>query len=145
MVSIREAIEAINGILQNLVLAVRGTSLITLAAGILVLAGAMAAGHRHRVYDAVVLKVLGATRARILEAYVMEYAILGLTTALVAGAIGTLAAYLVIVFVMEGTWTFLPGLLVVTALGATLLTIVLGLLSTWQVLSQKATPILRSE
>ena len=145
VVSIREAIEAINGILQNLVLAVRGTSLITLAAGILVLAGAMAAGHRHRVYDAVVLKVLGATRARILEAYVMEYAILGFTTALVAGAIGTLAAYLVIVYVMEGTWTFLPSLMVATALGATLLTIMLGLLSTWRVLSQKATPILRSE
>ncbi len=145
VVSIREAIEAINGILQNLVLAVRGTSLITLLAGVLVLAGAMAAGHRHRVYDAVVLKVLGATRGRILESYVMEYAILGLTTAVVAGAIGTLAAYLVITQVMEGTWTFLPGLMVATALGATLLTIVLGLSSTWQVLSQKATPILRSE
>ncbi len=145
VVSIRDAIEAINGILQNLVLAVRGTSLITLAAGILVLAGAMAAGHRHRVYDAVVLKVLGATRRRILEAYVIEYAILGLTTAVVAGAIGTLAAYLVVTQVMEGSWTFMPGLMLGTAALATLLTILLGLASTWQVLSQKVSPILRSE
>ncbi len=145
VVSIRDAIETINGLLQNLVLAVRGTSLITLAAGILVLAGAMAAGHRHRVYDAVVLKVLGATRRRILEAYVIEYAVLGLTTALVAGAIGTLAAYLVITQVMDGSWTFLPGLMVLTATLATLLTIILGLLSTWQVLGHKAAPVLRSE
>lgn len=145
VVSIREAIESINGILQNLVLAVRGTSLITLLAGILVLAGAMAAGHRHRVYDAVVLKVLGATRQRILTTYMVEYALLGGATALVAGGIGTLAAYLVVTQVMDGTWTFLPGLMIATAVGSTLLTIMIGLAGTWQVLSQKASVVLRSE
>ena len=42
--------------------AIRGASAITLVAAVLVLGGALAAGHRHRVYDAVVLKTLGATR-----------------------------------------------------------------------------------
>ena len=44
----------------------RGASLITLLAAVLVLGGALAAGHRHRVYDAVILKTLGATRGRLL-------------------------------------------------------------------------------
>ena len=53
--------------------AVRLTALVTLAAGVLVLGGAIAAGHRRRVYDAVVLKVLGATRGAIAGAFLIEY------------------------------------------------------------------------
>ena len=76
--------ETFAGILNNLGLAVRAMSGITLLAGILVLAGAMATGHRARVYDAVVMKVLGATRRRILLAYILEYALMGLAAALIA-------------------------------------------------------------
>ena len=65
-------------ILNNLGLGIRAMSLLTMLAGILVLAGAMASGHRARVYDAVVMKVLGATRARIMLAFALEYALMGL-------------------------------------------------------------------
>ena len=57
------------------------------SASVLVLAGALAAGHRSRVYDAVVLKTLGATRGRLLAAFLLEYGLLGLATA-VFGAAG---------------------------------------------------------
>ena len=58
-------------------LGIRGASVVTLLAAALVLGGALAAGHRHRVYDAVILKTLGATRARLLGAYALEYLLLG--------------------------------------------------------------------
>ena len=64
----------------NLVLGIRGASLITLIAAALVLAGALAASHHNRVYDAVILKTLGATRGRLIAAYGLEYALLGLAT-----------------------------------------------------------------
>ena len=57
----------------KLVLALRGASSITLIAAALVLGGALAAGQRYRIYDAVVLKTLGATRAQLLAAYAIEY------------------------------------------------------------------------
>ena len=41
--------------------------------GVLVLGGALAASHHNRVYDAIILKTLGATRSRLLGAYVLEY------------------------------------------------------------------------
>ena len=63
--------------------ALRGASAVTLIAAALVLGGALAAGHRIRVYDAVVLKTLGATRRRLIAAYALEYLLLGLATALV--------------------------------------------------------------
>src|SRR5262249_41619163 len=56
--------------------AVRPPASVPLLAGILVLGGAIVAGHHRRVYDAVVLKVLGATRADIARAYLIEYGLL---------------------------------------------------------------------
>ena len=61
-VRVKDALEAIGAIVANLVLAIRGASALTLLVAALVLGGALAAGHRHRVYDAVILKTLGATR-----------------------------------------------------------------------------------
>ena len=92
----------------DLTLAIRGASAVTLIAAVLVLAGALAAGHRHRVYDAVVLKTLGATRARLLAAYALEYLLLGLATAVFGVAAGSLAALLVMTEVMNLSFTWLP-------------------------------------
>lgn len=142
-VRVREALEAVNALLENFAMAVRATGAVTLAAGVLVLAGAMAAGFHSRVRDAVVLKVLGASRARILGVYIREYAALGFATALVAGFAGTVAAWVVITRLMELPWHFLPGTLAVTILLATLVTVGLGLMGTWRALSVPSAPVLR--
>ena len=108
------------------------------------LAGALAAGHRARLYDAVVLKTLGATRSRLLLAYATEYGALGLATALFGLAAGTGAAWFVIARVMK--LTFEPELAAggAWALGAIVVAIVLGLLGTWRILGQKPAGHLRT-
>ena len=144
-VRVKEALEAVNGLLENFAMAVRATGAVTLAAGVLVLAGAMAAGFSARVRDAVVLKVLGATTARILGIYVREYALLGLATALVAALAGSLAGFAVITLLMEMPWRFLPGTLALTVIGAALVTVALGLAGTWRALAAPAAPVLRAD
>jgi putative ABC transport system permease protein len=144
-IRIREALEAVNQILRSIGVAVRSTATVTLAAGILVLAGAIAATHRRRVYDAVVLKVLGATRARVLAAYFLEYALLGLITALLAAAVGTAAAYAVVAQIMGMPWYWLPNGVAMTTLICLFVTIGAGMLGTWLALSQKPAPLLRNE
>ena len=64
--------------------AIRAVAGVTMAAGLLVLAGVAAALRRRRVYEAVVLKVLGATRADLLKALLAEHLMVGLATAAVA-------------------------------------------------------------
>ncbi|MBT3782820.1 MAG: FtsX-like permease family protein [Rhodospirillaceae bacterium] len=144
-IRIREALEAVNQILRSIGVAVRSTAAVTLAAGILVLAGAIAANHRRRVYDAVVLKVLGATRGRVLATYFLEYTLLGLITALLAAAVGTAAAYAVVVQIMGMPWYWLPNGMVLTTLICLIVTIGAGMLGTWLALSQKPAPLLRNE
>ncbi len=123
----------------------RLTAAITLVAGTLVLAGAVAAGHRRRVYDAVVLKVLGATRGDFSRVFVVEYGLLGLVTAAIAALIGSLAAYLLLTQVMHADWVFLPSAVLAIALLATILTLVIGFAGTWKALGAKAAPLLRNE
>ncbi len=142
-VRVREALEAVAKVVFDLTLAIRGASGITLIAAVLVLAGALATGHRHRVYDAVVLKMLGATRGRLLAAYVLEYLLVGFATAIVGVAAGSLAAMLVMTEVMNLSfvWLFWPAF--GATLGATALTIAFGLIGTFSALGQKPAPVLR--
>ena len=144
-IRVKEALAAVAGLIANIGTALRATAAVALASGVLVLAGAIAAGHHRRVYDAVVLKVLGATRRNISRAFAIEYGLLGLVTALIAGAVGTVAAYFVITEVMSAPFVFLPGTIATTALIATAITVLSGLVGTWRALSQKAAPLLRNE
>jgi putative ABC transport system permease protein len=143
-VRVKDALEAVNTIVAQLVTAIRGASSIALAASLLVLAGALAAGHRARLYDAVVLKTLGATRARLIGAYALEYGVLGLATALFGLLAGTVAASLIVTRVMNLTFTFEPGGALVAASLAVVAAIGLGLLGTLRILGQKPAPYLRN-
>src|SRR3954451_22697204 len=143
-VRVREALDTIGALVTSLVLAIRGASGLTLLMAVLVLGGALAAGHRHRVYDAVVLKTLGATRGRLLFAYALEYLLIGLATALFAVAAGSLSALVVVTQVMTLSFVWLPGPALAAAAGAVAATVILGLIGTFSALGQKPALVLRA-
>jgi putative ABC transport system permease protein len=143
-VRVREAVDTVGGLITSLVTALRGASALTLVISVLVLGGALAAGHRHRVYDAVILKTVGATRRRLLAAYALEYLLLGVATALFGVAAGTAAAAFVIRQVMNLPFTWLPGPDLAAAGIAVAATVALGLIGTFHALGQKPAPVLRS-
>jgi putative ABC transport system permease protein len=144
VIRVREALETASELVRQLSGGVRAASFVTLLTGLLVLAGALAAGHRHRLYDAIVLKVMGATKAQVMATYLMEFALLGLGAGLVAALSGTLAAWAVAVFVMQTG--FVPSLttLAVVIIGGTLAAMALGIASTWTALSTPAARTLRT-
>jgi putative ABC transport system permease protein len=143
-VRVKEALQAIGAIVANLVLAIDGASAVTLIAAALVLGGALAAGHRHRVYDAVILKTLGATRARLIGAYTIEYMLLGVATALFGALSGSLAAWLIVDELMHLRFSWLPWPATGAALGAVAVTVTLGLAGTFSALGQKPASVLRN-
>ena len=144
-IDVRDALATLGDIVGAIAAAVRITAAVTLAAGALVLAGASAASHRRRVYEAVVLKVLGATRRQIAGSFVIEYGLVGLAAAVIACIIGTVAAYFVLTRVMHAPWSFLAGDVALTGIGATALTLAAGLAGTWRALGAKTAPFLRNE
>jgi putative ABC transport system permease protein len=143
-VQVKDALEAVGALIGNLLLAIRGASAITLLAAALVLGGALAAGHRHRVYDAVILKTLGATRGRLLTAYTIEYLLLGLATAVFGVLSGLVTSWLIVTELMHLRFMWLPWPALAAAAAAVAVTLVLGLLGTYRALGQKPAPVLRN-
>ena len=87
---VREALEAVEGLVAKLAVAIRAATAVALLTSVLVLAGALAANRRARMADAVILKILGATRGRLLVMFLIEYALLGAATVAFGVAAGTL-------------------------------------------------------
>ncbi|HEX4041015.1 MAG TPA: FtsX-like permease family protein [Xanthobacteraceae bacterium] len=141
---VKDALNAVEDMVAKLILAVRGASLITLVAAALVLGGALAASQQFRIYDAVVLKTLGATRARLMAAYALEYFLIGLATALFGVGAGAVAAALVVTRLMEFSFVFVPGVAAGTAILALFVTVALGLAGTVSALGRKPAEVLRN-
>jgi putative ABC transport system permease protein len=143
-VRVKDALDAIGAIIGNLVVAIRGASALTLLVAALVLGGALAAGHRHRVYDAVILKTLGATRLRLLGAYATEYLLLGLATAVFGVLSGSAAGWLIVTELMHLRFNWQPWPAFAASAAAVLVTVILGLAGTFTALGQKPAPVLRN-
>ncbi|MGX1307657.1 putative ABC transport system permease protein [Amorphus suaedae] len=144
-VRVKDALDTVNGVVAKIALAIRAAASVTLVASILVLAGALAASHRTRIYDAVVLKTLGATRARLVGAYALEYAIIGAATAVFAILTGSLAAWYVLTAIMDIEFQMMPLTAVGAVLVALAVTVGLGLVGTWRALGEKPAAILRNQ
>ena len=142
-VRVKDALDIVNRLVAQLGVAIRAAAAVALVASVLVLAGALAAGNRARVHDAVVLKMLGATRGTLITAFSLEYMLIGLATAIFALAAGGAAAWFVVARIMTLPSSFLPDVAIGTVLIALLLTVGIGLAGTWRILGQKAAPVLR--
>lgn len=126
-VRVKDAIAQVNTLLQQLAQGIRAASLVTILAGLLVLAGTIAAGARTRLYDATVLKVVGATRLQIASVYILEYGLLGIATGIIALGAGTLAASLIARQILDTSFVFDAHAALWTVAGGGAATLLFGL------------------
>jgi putative ABC transport system permease protein len=143
-VRVKEALQTVAALVARLDLAIRAAAGVALATAVLVLAGALAANARARLMDAVRLKILGATRRRLMAASLLEFATLGAATAAFGVGAGTLAAYVIVARVMQFDFGFVWGPTLLAALGGLALTVLLGLAGVWRTLGRKPAEVLRA-
>ncbi|MCP5410694.1 MAG: FtsX-like permease family protein [Alphaproteobacteria bacterium] len=143
-IRVKDAITQVQGLLSSLAEGVSAASLVTILAGLLVLAGAIAAGARARLYDATILKVLGATRGRIALVYLIEYGVLGAATGVIALAAGTLAATAIAWSILGVPLSFDLRAVAVTVLGGGAATLLFGMIGALAALSVRPARRLRA-
>ena len=143
-VRVKDVIAELAALLSQLAVGVRAASLVTILAGLLVLAGAIAAGLRARIYDSTIMKVVGATRCQIARVHALEYALLGGVTGLLALGASATAATLVTRRVFEVEPVFDWGTIMLTIAGGAILTLAFGLATTWAALAAKPAQQLRN-
>ena len=142
-ISVREAVATATNILDLLGGAIRLTALVTLISGIAVLAGTVASSEAQRLSDSIILKVLGARRKDILIAWLLEYALLGLLTALCASVIGTAASAALISGFLDADFYADLTVIASTAIIGAAATCLLGLFGAWRSLGHRPAPHLR--
>ncbi len=135
--------ENVETLVMKLALAIRAATGVALTTSVLVLAGALAANRRARLADATILKILGATRGRLTMMFLIEYALLGVATAAFGVAAGTIAAYWVAARIMELDFVFDWPAALAAAAGGLAITVGLGMIGAWRILSQKPAAYLR--
>ncbi|SEN77809.1 ABC transporter permease [Palleronia pelagia] len=144
-IRVRDAIDRVTDILAGIAAAVTYGAAATLVTGGVVLLGAAAAGTRARVYEASVLKTLGAGRALILRSFALRWAMLGLAAGIVAVAAGGVAGWAVSRFVMETDFVFSTGSALLIVGGGVLGTLLAGLGFAWPPLSARPAQVLRGQ
>lgn len=144
-IRVGDIVEAAKDMLGKVMTAIGATAGVTLLIGAAVLAGAVAAGQERRKYLAVIYKTLGATRARILRAELLEFGLPGFATALLAVVIATVTAWALCKWAFEVEFIFSPVAAVETVVLALVFVLSIGAIATWLVLSAKAAPYLRAE
>jgi putative ABC transport system permease protein len=143
-IRVKEVAETVSGMLSQLSVAVRAAASVAILAGIAVLAGALAASRRARIYDSVILKLLGATRGRILAAQALEHGALALILTALAFVLGTACGWYVIVRMFELDWAPDWASVAITLAGGAAATMALGLLGSLPVLAARPARALRS-
>ncbi len=144
-IRIREAVERVSEALTALAAATSYAALATLLTGFVVLIGAAAAGERARVFEAAVLKTVGATRARILLSFALRSALMGAAAGAVAIGAGALASWVVLTRVMELSYRFEPVSALVIVAGGVLATLLAGLVFALRPLAARPARILRAQ
>lgn len=145
MIRLSDAIAAAGGILGNMASAVRITALVALVTGLLVLAGSLAATRTQRLYDVVILKVLGIRSRTLVQGFLFEFGLLGLVAGAISLVLGAIISWAVLVPLMDLTWSFYAGPALLTLVAGTGLTILIGWFVTGRTLSAPAAPYLRNE
>ena len=143
-IRVKDVVETVSNMLGQLSVAVRSAASVAILAGIAVLVGALAASRRARIYDSVILKLLGASRARILAAQAMEFAALALVVSAVAFLLGAASGWYVVVKVLELDWAPDWSVVALTLAAGALVTLVLGLLGSLPALAARPARALRT-
>ncbi len=144
-IRVRDAIDRVTEALGAIGTATRWAAAATLLTGFIVLIGAAAAGERLRVYEAAVLKTLGATRGRILGSFALRAGVMGAAAGVVAIVAGVLAGWAVMTFVMEVDYAFEPVSAFAIVLGGIAATLVAGLAFAWRPLAARPAQVLRAQ
>lgn len=145
VIDVAEVVSTLSRILNNITLAVSFLGGFVLLCGVLILVGSIAMTKFQRIYEVAVLKTLGAKRNILLAILLVEYGALGL----VAGLVGALAAialsYSVTRFVFEIPWEFSLTIILAGIAATVALVTIVGVSSSFNVLTRKPLAILRAQ
>ncbi|MBA2260052.1 MAG: ABC transporter permease [Acidobacteria bacterium] len=144
-IDVRDVVASVQGIVENVTLAISIVGGIALFGGVLILIGAVAMTKFQRVYEAAILRTLGASTKTLSAMLAGEYTTLGLLAGAIGAAGALVLSWAVCRYVFEIDWRPAPLLLIGGALVTMVLVAVIGVIASADVLRKKPLATLRAE
>ena len=145
VIDLREILQTVQALVNNVTLAVTVVGALVLFSGVLILVGAVSMTKFRRVYEAAILKTLGASGRLIATMLVLEYGVLGAIAGTV-GALGAIAlSWAVARFALELPWEPTPLITITGIVATSALVSIIGVLASLDVLRHKPLATLRAE
>ncbi|WP_221033074.1 ABC transporter permease [Actomonas aquatica] len=144
-IDLQLVLETLDGIFEKVQFVIQFMALFTVATGVIVLVGTMMSGRLQRLREVVLLRTLGATGRQLWQIQLVEYAVLGLLSALVGCGLAVVANGLLAHFVFETVGVASPVTLVVAVITVSAITLLTGLMSNRGVTNHPPLEVLRAE
>jgi putative ABC transport system permease protein len=144
-IPLRDVLARVTGVLDRIAVAIRVVAAFVLAAGLAVMVEALAQTRAQRLYESVLLRTVGATRARVARAFAVEYGCLGVVAGAGGVLTGAVVAWVVLRLVLDLPARPDPAPLVLGLLGSVALAVAVGFLASFRLLGRKPLPVLRRE
>jgi putative ABC transport system permease protein len=144
-IPVRDVLERVGRVVDQIGVAVRVVALFVIAAGLVVMASALAASRYQRLYESVLLRTLGASRATVARAFAVEYGCLGGAAGVGGTLLAAVLAWVVLRFLLDVPWTFEPATLLLGVAVPVGLALAVGFLATYRLLGHKPLPVLRQQ
>jgi putative ABC transport system permease protein len=144
VINVAQALETVRAVVLQIIYVIQFLAAFSIFAGVIILASSIAGTRYRRIREVVVLKTLGATRARIAAVFSIEFAVLGLVAGVVGIGFANLIAR-VLLGRLSATYHFHWSWSVVALLGTAALTVVTGWMASHRILGQKPLEVLREE
>jgi putative ABC transport system permease protein len=144
-IPVRAVLERVAALFAQIGFAVRLMALFSITVGLTVIASTLAATRHQRLYETVILKTLGATRATVARAFAVEYACLGAVSGLGGVLLAAVLTWVVHRFVLDAQWTLELLPLAAGAVGATAVALAVGGLATLRLLGRAPLAVLRQD
>jgi len=145
VIDLREVLDTIQSIVDGVTLGVTVVGGLVLFSGMLILIGAVSMTKFQRVYEAAILKTLGASSRLITAMLLLEYGVLGAIAGTV-GALGAIAlSWAVARYALDLTWHAAPAITIVGITATAVCVGAIGVLASLDVLRHKPLATLRAE
>ena len=145
LIDLRLILSTVNGLFDKLAIVIRFLAIFSIITGLVVLAGAVINSKFARVKENVLLRTIGARTRQIFKITVIEYAWLGLFSALTGMLLALIGGWLLTTYFFEITFAFDAIELLIIGAGVVLLTVVIGWFNSREVITTPPLQVLRKE
>jgi putative ABC transport system permease protein len=145
VIDLREVLDTVRGVINNVTIGVTVVGALVLLSGALILIGAVSMTKFRRVYEAAILKTLGASSRLVGAMLLLEYGVLGAIAGTVGSVGGNALSWAVATYALELPWSPTPILTIVGIVATTVFVATIGVVASLDVLRHKPLATLRAE